>query len=570
MQARELYEFGEFILEVPERRLMSAERCVQLAPKTYDVLVALVRNAGRLVTKRELLDLVWPDSYVEEGILTVHISALRKALGSRDAFIETVSRSGYRFTDRVTQTREPPRLRIAVLPSLPASGEPSASSGSVGLAIADIVIASLSRFDELIVRPARAIHPWCEPARDAAVAAIGLSVDAVLDSRFRRTGDHVQVSADLVRSTDGCRLWSGEFEEGPATVNGIADRIADAVAAQLGLRPVTVRSLLRSPCNPAVYELLGRGRLHLLSASYWELPKAVEAFREAVELDADYAAAHAGLALAWCAQAELRVAPHASAYGEAKTAALRALGLDSACADAQVALATVLFLSEWDWTGAERSLRRAIELNPNQTEAHVLYGRLMEALGRLEEGLGMKMRALERDPFSPLVRLQISQSYWKQRRYDEALLWSKKTLDADPRHLLAREFLAGIYWKTGDFDGYMAENIRQAETFGAPAEALEPLKQAWSAGGRHSVMQYMLRNAESHGASDIHLAVLYGETGDLNSAFARLATAIESRDPCLVDLAVAPQWDSLRDDPRFRRCLAAIGLVKAKVYDASG
>jgi tetratricopeptide (TPR) repeat protein len=175
----------------------------------------------------------------------------------------------------------------------------------------------------------------------------------------------------------------------------------------------------------------------------FEVPKAVEAFRAPIELDPTYSPAHAGLALVCCAQAALRVAPPAQAYSDATVAALHALAMDNSCVDAQVALGAVLFFSEWNWAGAERSLKRALQLNPNHSEGLLIYGQLLEALGRLEEGLQMKLRALERDPFSPLVHLQISLSYWNQHLYDDAIEWANKTLELDPRHPHAREHLAG-------------------------------------------------------------------------------------------------------------------------------
>jgi tetratricopeptide (TPR) repeat protein len=132
------------------------------------------------------------------------------------------------------------------------------------------------------------------------------------------------------------------------------------------------RGRARPPFPAEVYECFGRGRAHLLHYSMFEVPKAIEAFRTAIELAPSYAGAHAGLALAHCAQAELRVAPPAEAYGQAKPAALRALAMDDSCADAQVALGAVLFWSEWNWAAAERSLERALEINPNHTEAYVL------------------------------------------------------------------------------------------------------------------------------------------------------------------------------------------------------
>src|SRR5688572_25308464 len=242
MTTRQVYQFREFTLDVGERRLSRCGVAVHLPPKAHDLLVMLVQQPGRLLTKDELLASIWPDAFVEEGILTVHVSAVRKVLGDDvrpPTYIETVSGSGYRF--------------IA-----PVSHEQS--------------------------------HAELDAAREA-------------------------------------------------------------------VRPLEV------------YELVGRGRLHLMSASYFELPQAVSNFRAAIEIDPTYAPAHAGLALTYCAQASLRSVPHRDAYAQAKTSALRALALDDACADAQVALGTVLFLSEWDWVCAEKSLRRALEINSTHSEA---------------------------------------------------------------------------------------------------------------------------------------------------------------------------------------------------------
>jgi len=445
MAAREVYEFGEFTLDVAERRLSKRGAPVPLEPKAHEVLLALVRHSGRLLTKRELLDAVWPESFVEEGILAVHVSGLRKALGQDGRrCIETVSGAGYRFIGEVRQHDQ--------------------NDG----------------------------RPW---------------------------------------------LWSFGVPPAPRAA------------------------------RPEVYELIGRGRSHLLKSSTFEVPQAVAAFRAAIQLDAAYAPAHAGLALACCAQARLRIVPPAEAYGEARSAALRALAMDDACADAQVALGAVLFFSEWNWEGAERSLKRALQLDPHHTEAQLLYGQLLEALGKLDDGLDIKLKALARDPFSALVHLQISMSYWNQRRYDAAIEWANKALELDPRHPHAREHLAGAYLKKGDFDRYLAENIKHAERHGVPAAAFEPLQQAYAAGGLAGLIRLFLKRASSEPQAfpAMQLALFYGEAGEMDRAFEHLRKAIETHDPSLVHLAVAPQWDSIRADPRFEQCLARMGLRAASV-----
>jgi len=439
MATSDVFHFGEFTLEAGERRLTQGRNVIRLSPKAHDVLVLLLHHAGSLVTKDELLSQVWPDTSVEEGILTVHIAALRKAFGDdkrSSGYIETVSRSGYRFVAPVTREHVTPAL-------------------------------------------------------------------------------HAQP------------------------------------------RPVEI------------YELVGRGRARVLSGSYFELADAVVSFQGAIELDSSYAAAHAGLALARCLQGCLRVVPYEEAFAEAKSSALRALAMDSECADAQTALRTVLFVSEWDWTAAERSLRRALEINPSHTEALLAYGGLMDALGRLEEGLRFREQALARNPESWLVFAEIANSCWNQRRYDDAIRWANRVLEIDPRHLLACEFRASVYLMQGDVEQFLAENVRRAELFGVAAPALQQLirtnadmMQAYSAGGHAGLARFMLARIppDARGAIDLQRAVLHGAAGELDAAFTHLDRALDLHDPGLAYLAVAPQWDSLRNDARFIERLKRMNL----------
>ena len=434
----EVYEFGPYALDVGERRLWNAGSVVPLAPKAHDVLVALVRRAGTLVTKSELLDLVWRDVSVEEGVLSVYVSALRKSLGDSGetaTYIETVPRAGYRFSAVVERRTVP--------------AEPLSMKWPIGVL----------------------------------------------------------------------------------------------------------------PARPEVSELIGRGRACLMTASRSEIPRALEAFRSAIEIDSGYAAAHAGLAVAHCAEAELRLAAPDVAYTSARAAALRALAMEASNADAQVALGTVLFLSDWNWNGARRSLERALELNADHTEGWLLYGRLLEALGYLAEGLAAKQRVLERDPSSATVHLQIALSYWNQRRYDDMIAWATRSLELDPQHLLAREYLAGAYLMKGDLDRHIAESLAHARAAGCPREQLDDLRRIYDTRGRAGIVAFALR-ANANGPP-FHLALLHGEAGNLDEAFRHLDAAIARRDPALVHLAVAPQWDSLRADVRFGKRLNGMGLAAA-------
>jgi DNA-binding winged helix-turn-helix (wHTH) protein len=444
----EVFHFGEFTLDVRERKLQRGTDAVHLAPKAFDVLVALLRHPARLVTKDELLARVWPDSFVEEGILTVHVSALRRALGDEarpPTYIETVARSGYRFV---------------------------------------------------------------------------------------------------------------------APVRRVEDRDDDAPALSPEMRPVEL------------YESVGRGRSHLLSGSYFDLPAAVAAFRAAIEIDGTYASAHAGLARARCAEAERRTVPHLEALEEAKALALRALAIDSACVDAHVALGTVFFLRDWDWAAAERSLRRALVLDPAHTEGLVQYGALMEALGKLDEGLQFKQQALARNQRSPWLLVQIATSYWHQRRPEEALVWAQRALDLDPTHLLAMTLVSFVHWRRGDLVTYLEKNLGDTPPPGVSNDALTILhevvaemRSVYDHAGLRGLAQYMADAVnDPRLAFDPMLklasrrAIFYADAGRLDDAFDCLDQAIALRDPALVYLAVAPQFDSMRGEARFPDSLNRMAL----------
>jgi serine/threonine protein kinase/Tfp pilus assembly protein PilF len=277
-------------------------------------------------------------------------------------------------------------------------------------------------------------------------------------------------------------------------------------------------------------ELVARGRAHLRSANFFEMSEAVSVFQAATVIDPTCAAAYAGLAHAKVDQATNR---HVlvEAFGEAKAAALRAVALDHESADAQAALGLVMLVAEWDWIAAERSFQRALAINPNHAEAYLHYGYLMEALGDLERGFQLKLQGLECDSTSALAHVQIAASFWNQRRYDDVIAWANKALDRNPHHLIARQLLGAAHWKMGDLEraGKLLSDCKQPDL----------------------------------GNEGLFLAVRFAQAGDLDSAFEQLQRLIDTRDPAMIHLAVAPQWDSLRADPRFNECLERMKLRPA-------
>jgi tetratricopeptide (TPR) repeat protein len=253
-------------------------------------------------------------------------------------------------------------------------------------------------------------------------------------------------------------------------------------------------------------------------------------------IDPTYARAYAGLAFAKVMEGTNR-AVLVKAFGEAKTAALRALALDDQSADARVALGQVMVFVEWDWVAAEKSFQRALASDPNQAEAYLFYGFLEEALGDLERGLRLKLQGLECDSTSALAHVQIAVSFWYQRRYDDVIVWANKALDRDPYHPFARELLAGAYWKLGDLER-SAEHMQRSRDHASK----------------------VLRDFSN---DDFPLAMNAVQMGDLDGAFEALQRMFDAHDPALIDLAVGPHWDGLREDPRFNQYLVRMKLRSA-------
>jgi serine/threonine protein kinase len=414
------------------------------------------------------------------------------------------------------------------------------------------------------------------------------------------TGLNADVPSELERITFKCLEKSAEarYQSARELLSDLwpLKRQLDATRAmvdspwfELLRRPVEIAD--QSPATDAS-ELVARGWAHLRSGSFFELSGAVSAFLAAIDVAPTCAPAHAGLALTKVAQAAAHDVPHLEALAEAKTHALRALALDDKSADAQVALGQVMLFSEWDWTAAERSFQRALAINPNHADAYLHYGGLMEALGQLARGFELKRQGLECDSTSALAHVLIAVSLWNQHRYDDVIVWVSKALDRDARHLFARELLVGAYSKKGDFVRQIEQDLRRVEARGGLsdetlaalrgicAEVLHVHKQEGIAGAHRYFIEHEQRLGElisrtnqeqgftSDGASPFERGntiigplARFVAAGDFDKFFELLQRALDVRDPGVVHLAVAPQWDSMRADPRFNECLARMKLL---------
>jgi adenylate cyclase len=238
-QKRQIYEFDNFRLDVPNRELLRDGTPVALPAKAFDMLVVLIESGGRLVVKDDLFSRVWPDQIVEESNLTVQVSAIRKALGERKEkphYITTVAGHGYRFTGNVKPSRSSPaRIKsIAVLPFKPLVA--SERDESLELGMADTLITRLSLIGQLTVRPTSAVRQYIKLEDEAAKAGRELMVDAVLDGSIQKSGDRVRVGVRLVSVEQGQTLWTEQFDETFLNIFEVQDAISRKVAGALAVK----------------------------------------------------------------------------------------------------------------------------------------------------------------------------------------------------------------------------------------------------------------------------------------------------------------------------------------------
>ena len=368
------YEFGPFRADAHERLLRRGDQVVPLTPKVFDILLFLVQNSGRLLTKDELIEHVWPDTTVEESNLARNVSSLRKALGeTRDEprYIETIPGRGYRCVASVQEVSDSPVAgdSLAVLPFAGEGLDPETEYLPNGLT--SILIDKLSRLPGLKVLSSSAVFRYRERnagtgVADLAVVGRELGVRAVVTGRVVKikTGDSLIVDVELVDARDNTHVWGGQYHRSLSDMLTMQEMISQDISDRLRLRLTTrdrKRMDRRDTENAAAHLLYLKGRFFSQKVTMEGVQKGLELFQQAVEKDPTYALAYVGL---------MNCHTSLGSPAEAKRAANKALELDPLLGEAHASLAFAAFLYDWDWDGAERGFRQAIELNPNHADAH--------------------------------------------------------------------------------------------------------------------------------------------------------------------------------------------------------
>jgi DNA-binding winged helix-turn-helix (wHTH) protein/TolB-like protein/Tfp pilus assembly protein PilF len=621
-QATDLYEFGPFQIDTENRLLFRDGEPVPLKPKVVETLLLLVENSGRVLEKDELIEKLWPDTFVDEANLTQNIYVLRKALtagAGSETYIETIPRRGYRFAGEVRKVssgatvtaaepganitaaapRSTPRWlwitvgvalvailgavgfrflssrsrpstpnsairTLAILPFRPLTG--GSQDDYIGQGMADALITKLSNTQQLTVRPTSAVLRYDNVNVDPVAAGRALDVEAVLDGKVQRVGDRVRVTVQLLRVADGASLWADKYDEAFTGIFALQDSISAQAARSLTLQLTGDQAALMRKHytqNAKAYESYLQGRYFWNKRNPAGFKKAIEHFDHALAVDSNYAPAYAGLADSYIRLDEGGGPMIEEAVPKAKAAITKALEIDDSLAEAHATLAFIKFRHEWDFAGADKEFKRAVELDPNYSEVHQWYAFYLLAVGKPDDAEVQMKRAQELDPTSVSLNSNFALYLFFRHEFDRSIEQARKTLEMEPDFSTARVTLGLDYEQKRSDKEAIAELIKvQAASEDVPTTASlgHALAQSGQLNEARGVLLKIEEFAKKNYVPPYSMAVLHAGLGQHQQALDWLERGFQDRSLKPVWVRLDPRLDGLRHDTRFIELIQRMGL----------
>lgn len=457
---------------------------------------------------------------------------------------------------------------VAIMPFSFASSDPKVLADPdkeyLSDGITESLINNLSHLPDLKVIASASVFRYKGQQTDPQKVAQELSVQAIVTGRIMQRGDALSIRVALVDARDGRHLWGEQYERKLSELAAAQSDLARQIAQHL--RPALTSDrqnelTKRYTENSEAYQLYLKGRYFLNKRTQDGFNKAIEYFNQSIDLDPNYAQAYAGLADAYSLLADYRFVPPQEAVPKARAAATKALQMDDTLAEAHTSLAFILGNYDWDWAGAEKEIRRAIELNPNYALAHHWYATMyLSLMRRHQEALAEISRARELDPLSIIINADLGLVLYNARQYDQAIEQYRKTVEMDPNFVRVHDYLQFAYEMKGMYEAAIGE-IQQARTLATgnaelAARFAEELRKGYAASGPKGYWQVLLDRAIERSKlsyiSPFYLGVLYSQVGQNDRAFEMLEKAYQEHGSLMSGIQVAPRIDPLRSDPRFK------------------
>jgi len=453
---------------------------------------------------------------------------------------------------------------IAVLPLENLSGDPAQEYFADGMT--DELITDLAKISGLRVISRTSVMKFKGEHREQLPEiATALGVNTIVEGSVLRVGDKVRITAQLIDAPSDKHLWEDSYERDTRDVLTLQDEVASAIAQQIDveLTPGEQARLAKPrPINPQAYEAYLKGRYFM---STYRVDPAVEQYELAIKTDPDFALAYTGLADAYMYGEDLFF-PGTEVMPKAKAAAEKALQLDDSLAEAHTSMGAINFWYDFDWTGGERELRRAIALNPSSGEAHFQYGYLLMFEGRFDESLAEMRRASDLDPLSAEYTNDVALPLMYQAKYEAAQEQCRKALELAPGFDFAQMMLGNIDCHAGKFSQAITEYKKALELTSNRSLVLAALGYAYAKNGERAKAQAIVEELNQMSSrryiSPLGTAMIYVGLGEKQQALDGLEKAYAARSQFLCYLKIDKIWDPLSSEPRFIELMKKIGLDK--------
>ena len=469
---------------------------------------------------------------------------------------------------------------LAILPLINASNDSGMEYLSDG--ITESIINTLSQLPQLRVVPRSTVFRYKGSEVDPQQAGRELNVRAVLSGRVLHVGDSLIVKTELVDVARASQLWGEQYRRRLTDIFELQDEISKEISSKLRLKlsgEEKQKLVKRYTDDIEAYHLYLKGRYYNNKRTPDWIRKGIEHFQQAIDLDPNYALAYAGLADSYAFLASSTGGqPPRETYPLAKAAASKALELDETLGEAHCSLGFFRLLYDWDYEGAEREYKRAMELSPHYANAYDGYGFYLKATGQHEAAILSCRRALELDPLSLFVHLSLGWAYYFARQYDDALVQTRKVMEMDPNFGFAHWHSGMNYTQKGAFDEAINSYRKAINLTGAIPTFISYLGHAYARSGKQREARQMLAQLESIAKRQYlpayFIALIHLGLGDLARTLEWLEKAFQERSGFLAFIRVEPVLDPLREYPGFEKLVEKMNLKEntkqTKMKETSG
>ena len=454
---------------------------------------------------------------------------------------------------------------LAILPLENASGDPETEYLSDG--IAEVLINTLAQLRKIRIVPRPVAFRYRGPAVDSLAVGRELGVRAVLSGRLVQRGENLTVSVELVDVEREAQLWGGRYNRKMADLITLQEELTTEISEKLRLQLTgdeKKKLRKRHTQNSEAYKLVLKAMHAYGKLSSEGIRHAIALCEQAIEVDPKYAAAYAWLSLIYSHLVYFGYSDVVEFYPRARAAAKKALELDDTLAEAHFSLGMVLLRQNWDFSGAERELRRSLELNPDYWLGHIGLSQLKRYSGRFDEAIVAMKRAIDLEAPLGVVATILGLAYHCARRFDSAIEQFRKILDADPGNVGAHILLAESYACAGQLEKAIEECERSLALAGSMTIFRLHAAASYAKIGKTEEARQILREVESTWKPGDPVAYFIGAVHarllEKDAAFEWLEKAFQQHEILLVEFKVYPMFDGLHDDPRFVELVKRIGI----------